>query len=496
MKYTLMTGATGLLGAYLLRDQLAAGRRMALLVRPSKLESARQRIESILARFEDDLERPLPRPVVWEGDLTQTAAGADSATQRWIARNCVRVLHNAASLSFYHDEKTGEPERSNVDGTRHTLELCRATGIREFHHVSTAYVCGLRTGKCFESELDLGQEFGNDYERSKVQAEQLIRTADCLDVATFYRPSIIIGDSRTGYTSSYHGFYTPLKVAYTLVGETENLIIDSAPILSLLGFSGDDRKNFVPVDWVSAVMTFLLARPACLGKTYHLVPRRCVTVNTVTRVLEDALRRFHGARESHKSKKQNDWNVTLDLFHEQMSVYRSYWRDDPEFDFRHTASAAPHLPCPMVHYAMLMRMAMFALESGFGWPRPQPKLPPCDMAEKLAPMLGQRRDARAQGASRIGLQVNGRGGGQWTLFLEEGTVRAARLGLPTDDQTLLYLNSQTCQRLIDQATTVSAALENGDVHVELPPETPIPELIQNVVASFRASPTDQVENLS
>ena len=47
--YHLLTGATGLLGSYLLRDSLLAGRRMAVLVRPSKSESAVQRIETPVA---------------------------------------------------------------------------------------------------------------------------------------------------------------------------------------------------------------------------------------------------------------------------------------------------------------------------------------------------------------------------------------------------------------------------------------------------------------
>ena len=52
MAYHLLTGATGLLGSYLLNDFLVAGLRVAVLVRPTKLESARQRVESIMTRWE------------------------------------------------------------------------------------------------------------------------------------------------------------------------------------------------------------------------------------------------------------------------------------------------------------------------------------------------------------------------------------------------------------------------------------------------------------
>lgn len=41
-----------------------------------------------------------------------------------------------------------------MEGTRNVLQLCRATGIRQFYHVSTAYVCGLRKGQVLEDELD------------------------------------------------------------------------------------------------------------------------------------------------------------------------------------------------------------------------------------------------------------------------------------------------------------------------------------------------------
>src|ERR1035441_9824790 len=96
--YYLLTGATGLLGSYLLRDSLLAGRRMAVLVRPSKSESAVQRIETQLRQWELALETSLPRPVVLEGNLSEIDLGLDNVTLDWISRNCTSVFHNAASL--------------------------------------------------------------------------------------------------------------------------------------------------------------------------------------------------------------------------------------------------------------------------------------------------------------------------------------------------------------------------------------------------------------
>ena len=166
----------------------------------------------------------LPRPVVLEGDLSEIDLGLDNRTLDWIEGHCTAVFHNAASLVFRGDDPDGEPYLSNVEGTRRILELCRCTGIRQYHHVSTAYVCGLRNGRILESDVDVGQTAGNVYEKTKLQAEMLVRSAASahggwLDPPTIYRPSIIVGDSQTGYTTTYHGFYAPLKLAHTMASQ-------------------------------------------------------------------------------------------------------------------------------------------------------------------------------------------------------------------------------------------------------------------------------------
>ena len=212
--------------------------------------SRAQRIETLLRQWELALEATLPRPVVFESDLSEIDLGLDHRTLDWIAEHCTSVFHNAASLVFRGDDPAGEPYLSNVEGTRRMLELCRVTGIRQFHHVSTAYVCGLREGRILETDVDLGQTPGNVYEKTKLQAELLVRSADHLDSPTIYRPSIIVGDSQTGYTTTsrllcpaetgpHHG---QQGRAGTTAG---NLLVEA------LGINTDDRKNFVPVDWVS-----------------------------------------------------------------------------------------------------------------------------------------------------------------------------------------------------------------------------------------------------
>ena len=161
-KSLLLTGATGLLGSYLIRDLLLDGRNLAVVVRSSRKQSAAARVEAIVVHWEETLGKRLPRPVVLDGDLTQPLCRLDADARRWVASHCDELLHNAASLTFRGSDRDAEPWRTNVTGPKQVLELARETGLRHFHHVSTAYVCGLRTGLVMEDEIDVGQQFGND----------------------------------------------------------------------------------------------------------------------------------------------------------------------------------------------------------------------------------------------------------------------------------------------------------------------------------------------
>ena len=57
----------------------------------------------------------------------------------------------------------------------------------------------------YESELNVGQEFANPYEESKVEAEEMVRSAKFLKSLTVYRPAIIVGDQHGGDVSAVIG---------------------------------------------------------------------------------------------------------------------------------------------------------------------------------------------------------------------------------------------------------------------------------------------------
>ncbi|MGE5194447.1 MAG: SDR family oxidoreductase [Deltaproteobacteria bacterium] len=467
MPYVFLTGATGLLGRYLIKDLTLAGVSVAVLVRPSRRATARHRVENVMCYWDGVLGRALPRPVVLEGDITEPDLGLDARGMRWVSENCNATLHNAASLTFQSTSSQSEPWRSNVQGTQHVLELCRNAGIRTFHHVSTAYVCGLRQGRILESELDVGQKMSNDYEQSKVQAEKMVRAAGFLDSLTVHRPAIIIGDSTNGYTTTYHGFYALLQAVATIARTFDPNPTGLTGVSARFGVSGTETKNLVPVDWVSAVMTHVITHPEHHGKTYHLTPQHPVLARLLGEIFEEAIG-FYGVKLEGAGKPQSGLTEYEQLFCELISVYTSYWKDDPTFDATNTRNAAPHLPCPHVGRKMLLKMSEYATRVNFTSPRAKAIEPKFDVAAALERFVeaGQGADLVPEAVTRLGLRVTGHGGGDWSLIWRDGAVAAADVGIHAACSAIVECDVETFAGLVGGQLAIEPALSRGDLVVK------------------------------
>jgi thioester reductase-like protein len=365
-EHVLLTGATGLVGQYLVRDLLLRGVPLAVVIRSQEGTPAAQRLDAILQHWEGELGQPLPRPVCLAGEITQPDLGLSPDDLRWVAEHCRSILHNAASLKFQGNDRTEEPWLSNYTGTSNVLDLCRRAGVREMHYVSTAYVCGRRQGCIRETELDCGQEFRNDYEQCKFEAEKLVTSADFLDRRTVYRPAVIVGDSRTGFTITYHALYSYFQFI-ELFCQTQPLNADGNRVLDVrLNLTGNEPRNLIPVDWVSAVIAHLFLSPEHHGRTYHLTPPRPVTAQEL---MEGMTSRFNvvGVRcVGPDAMTESNKNAVERLFYDYVAQYQPYWTEDPLFDCTNTLLAAPHLPCPQIDRDCIHRLIDFAIADNWG----------------------------------------------------------------------------------------------------------------------------------
>ncbi|MCL2348146.1 MAG: SDR family oxidoreductase [Planctomycetaceae bacterium] len=418
--YHFLTGGTGLLGGYLLRDLLAQGLRLAVLVRPAKKESVQQRVETILVRHERKTGLVLPRPVVVEGDLTE-GTWRQHWTD-WLSRHCRSVIHCGASLTFYGD-KNSEPWMTNIEGTRQVLELCRTAGIRSLHHFSTAYIAGSYRDKFHEEMLDVGQELRNDYERSKFESEKMVREADFIDQLTVYRPSIVVGDSVTYETTTYHGYYAVLKLAHTLVNRLRLGDTSGRRLLAALGMTGEEYKNFVPVDWVSAVFTQIFTHPENHGKTYHLTnPSPTSILEMVDTIQQLVEQHSELAGETDSFRMSEEW--FKENYAASVATYKDYLNNDPLFLCDNVLAAAPNLICPKVDTKMMYDMGQFAIRNNFGKRSPKSGKSDVDVGYvdvgRLVRQVAKgvtKVNGNLCGTRRIALRASGPGGGEWTFFV-------------------------------------------------------------------------------
>ncbi|HWT25412.1 MAG TPA: SDR family oxidoreductase [Solirubrobacteraceae bacterium] len=199
----LLTGATGFLGMEVLVRLLEdTDHEVLCLVRAPDREGAEGRLAGVLDTLYRDPARFDGRVHALRGDLTGEIARPGGEIDL--------VCHCAASISF--GLPLDEARRINVDGTRRMLDVARDAGARRFVHVSTAYVAGTRPGAFREDMLDEGQGFRNTYEQTKWEAERLIaERAGDFGTTAVARPSIVMGESDSGWTPAFNVLYWPLR---------------------------------------------------------------------------------------------------------------------------------------------------------------------------------------------------------------------------------------------------------------------------------------------
>ncbi|MFN4253971.1 MAG: NAD-dependent epimerase/dehydratase family protein [Saprospiraceae bacterium] len=118
---TLVTGGTGFLGSYLLRELVAKGCRVRALRRASS---------------QMDLVRDVADRVEWaEGDVNDLWALEEAL------RGVTHVYHCAAMVSF-HPRDVRNMMKINVEGTANIVNLCLETGVRKLVHVSSIAAVG------------------------------------------------------------------------------------------------------------------------------------------------------------------------------------------------------------------------------------------------------------------------------------------------------------------------------------------------------------------
>lgn len=272
----LITGATGTIGRALVQELLAReGGRVFLLLRAKDGASHEQRAAELL-HSAGLLRHFGGRAIALAGDVTEPSFGLSASAQAELRG--VEVFHHCAATTQLNGSRE-ECERSNVRGTERALELAgalRASGALErFAYYSTAYSPGsLQNYHSPEDELPATPAPANHYEWSKWVAEGRVREAMRAGLpTTIFRPSIVVGHSRTGEVSEF-------KVIYPFIRLFAMGILRTVPAYP------DSSLNLVPIDFVAQAALAICRREDSLGKGFHLVARTPTTIRMLMELKE------------------------------------------------------------------------------------------------------------------------------------------------------------------------------------------------------------------
>jgi len=331
-----LTGATGFIGSGLLQHWLeTTDARLHLLIRPRRDQDPQSRLEEALETLYPDgaPSDHLGRIEVLEGDLMLPDLGLNPAGYRRLSGSISHIIHCAAAARF--DLDLDEARRINVGGTEKILALARrCPKLEKLDYVGTAYVSGRRQGLIKEDQLDEGQEHHNTYERSKMEAERLVRKHWSRLPITVFRPSIVIGEASTGRISPHSAFYRVLEM------------VRQGTLKALPG-DPDALMDLVPLDYCIRAMQIISRDGGSVGRCYHLT----AGIDHLTSLgrIRDLTARHFGTEpfailpgeqfDALMSRHQNGLSEEQQQMANEIGLYRPYLAGLPRFDTAHTSTA-------------------------------------------------------------------------------------------------------------------------------------------------------------
>lgn len=384
IKTIFLTGATGFVGSNLAYEFLKKGYKLKLLVRDNKVRAEERMQKSLSYLLESQAEYNTFKEniEIIHGDIIRGDLGIRSDILKRLRSEVDVVFHNAALTDFKESTK-GISEKYNMEGTKNVLDFTLKLKQPEFHHMSSAYVCGDSSGVFSEDDLDIGQSFNNPYEKSKLEAEQLIeKYTDRFSItSTIYRPSIIVGDTKTGKTSNFLGVYSFIKAIYFLVEIfSDDLKKEGKRALSAgvcykgdklyipirIPAESDKTLNVVPIDYVVSVVMRVMEKQQSSGITYQIVNPSPPTISELNDKLCSVLN-VSGINivepEEFKMSSMTEWEKFFLNSIQEVVPYLQ--RKEPIFYDENTRSIlnGTKIKCPRITNELIGKLVSFYIEN-------------------------------------------------------------------------------------------------------------------------------------
>lgn len=272
----LLTGATGFVGTYFIReliDQTSAD--IVCLVRGKDLAQAKNRIVGMLTHYQMFKPDDLDRLFVVLGDFSKVNLGINQTLYKELANSIDAIIHCGANVNLAN--VYSRMSADNVSGTLNIIKFATYEKLKPIHHISTVSVLAGIIGKedvAYEDTMtseDVLPE--NGYIRSKWVAEKIMDNARQKGIpVNIYRLPRVWGDTVTGNLNPND------SLLLMLVASIE---IKKFPILPDAFLS-----YIIPVDYCVKVVSQLVRKIQNNGRNYHILYPQAISMNEIVNQLK------------------------------------------------------------------------------------------------------------------------------------------------------------------------------------------------------------------
>lgn len=256
-KKILLTGATGFVGSFLLRELLDQTQAQIYChVRASSDKEVMKRLKNMGEKYQTWDPALVERIVPLAGDLEKPLLGLTPPCFEELTHELDAIYHVGAYVNHalpYHKLKG-----ANVDGTVEALRLACQGRTKPFHLISTASIFDMKGGEPILEDQDLNQSKNlvNGYAQSKWVSEKLAQIARTRGLpVNIFRLGRISGHSKTGESNASDFLW--------LMAEA-SLFINLAPDVGL-------KENVTPVDYVCKAIHAIASDPEKVNGHYHIL---------------------------------------------------------------------------------------------------------------------------------------------------------------------------------------------------------------------------------
>ncbi len=360
---TLFTGATGFLGHYILRDLLRKGERIVALIR-QPFDDNRAKLDAMLRDIGLEMGRYIAgdRLILVPGSLPDDLPEPD-----WGRTDA--ILNCAASLSLFSNGN-GEPFATNTKGTEALADWAIHHDVIRMYAVSTAYTCGWLNGPIPERFHSPAPDFQTDYERSKWQAEAILEEWSSWigHSLTVFRPSFLVGDSTTGHTTQFAGFYQFARLVGALKTRFASRNNGTKTYIPLrIPGRPEDQQNIVPVDFVSRMVAEVVTRPEFHGRIYHLTNPEPPTNDMMKQCYEEYFG-LHGGSFADPQEVVGKCNTAESLLWDQYHLITPRVVHTPQFAMDNTREVMDRagVQFPSLQPERIFMLFDYAAQKGWG----------------------------------------------------------------------------------------------------------------------------------